>query len=139
MKKVLCFGAFDGLHPGHIDFFKQAKKFGDYLIVSVGTDGNVARIKNKKALFSQGERQELVGALSIVDEAVIGAEKDFYGAIKALGPAVICLGYDQWADEGDVKRELVKVGLTKVKVVRLKPYRQARAKSTQLKKRSVDF
>ena len=44
MKSVLVFGAFDGLHPGHLDFFLQAKKFGDHLIVSVGTDKNVEKI-----------------------------------------------------------------------------------------------
>lgn len=32
-KKALAFGTFDGLHEGHEDFFRQAKKFGDNLIV----------------------------------------------------------------------------------------------------------
>jgi len=27
MKKVLVFGTFDGLHPGHINFFEQAKSW----------------------------------------------------------------------------------------------------------------
>ena len=34
-KIVLCHGVFDLLHLGHIKHFKSAKKFGDYLIVSI--------------------------------------------------------------------------------------------------------
>ncbi|MBI4037566.1 adenylyltransferase/cytidyltransferase family protein [Candidatus Curtissbacteria bacterium] len=139
MRKVLVFGAFDGLHIGHLDFFRQAKKFGDYLIVSVGTNKNVESFKGKAPLFSQAERLELVNELAIVDKAVLGAEDDFYGAIRGLSPDVICLGYDQWAAEEEVRRELDGVGLTKTKIVRLKPYKKSRAKSTIVKKNSVDF
>lgn len=139
MKRVMCFGAFDGLHAGHLNFFKQAKKYGNFLIVSVGTDKNVAVIKGKAPLFSQKERLELVKNLRIVNLAVLGVEKDYYKAIKKYKPAVICLGYDQWAAEEDVRAELDRVGLIKTKVIRLKPYRADRAKSTHLKNRSVDF
>ena len=34
-KIVLCHGVFDLLHLGHIRHFEEAKKLGDYLIVSV--------------------------------------------------------------------------------------------------------
>ncbi len=139
MKKVMCFGAFDGLHPGHLDFFKQAKKYGKYLIVSVGTDKNVESIKEKSPHFDQGERLGLLSSLSIVDKAVLGAEKNFYDEIKKYMPDVICLGYDQWASEGDVRVELDRVGLKKTRVVRLKPYMEDRAKSTVVKKNSVDY
>lgn len=135
----MVFGAFDGLHPGHINFFKQAKAYGDYLIVSVGTDRNVAKIKGKKPLFNQSERLKLVEAVSLVDEAVLGAEENFWEHIKQLSPNVICLGYDQWASEAEVKRELDAVGLNETKIVRLKPYKEDIAKSTIIKKKSVDF
>lgn len=139
MKKVMVFGSFDGLHPGHLDFFKQAKKYGDYLIVSVGTDVNVEKIKGKKPLFAQDERLELIDNLKIVDQAVMGAANDFYLEIQIFGPDVICLGYDQWAKEDEVLAELAKVGLVDTKVVRLKPYEPDRAKSTIAKNKSVDF
>ncbi len=139
MKKVMVFGAFDGFHPGHLDFFKQAKKYGDYLIVSVGTDKNVEKIKGKKPLFTQDERLELISNLKIVDRVVIGAVDNFYLEIQIQGPDVICLGYDQWAKEEEVKAELAKVGLESTKVIRLKPYEPDRAKSTIAKNKSVDF
>jgi FAD synthetase len=139
MKKVMVFGAFDGIHPGHLDFFKQAKKFGDYLIVSVGRDVNVEKIKGKKALFAEEQRLELVSSLKIVDKAVLGASHNFYVHINEYKPDVICLGYDQWAKEEEVYSELKKVGLLNTSVVRLNPYQEDRAKSTHLKNNSVDL
>ena len=139
MKKVMVFGAFDGLHPGHLDFFRQAKNHGDFLIVSVGTDKNVKAIKGKTPLFNQKERLALAVAVELVDEAVLGAERDFYRAIKKYAPDVICLGYDQWATEDDVRVELDGVGLKVTKVIRLKPYKTSKAKSTIVKKNSVDW
>lgn len=139
MKKVMVFGAFDGFHPGHLDFFEQAKQYGDKLIVSVGTDLNVEKIKGKKPLFSQKERLRLVDSCRIVDRAVLGSEDNFFESIKSYEPDVICLGYDQWAKEEDVKAGLVNVGLIKTEVYRLKPYEENRAKSTIAKAKSVDF
>ena len=135
----MVFGAFDGLHPGHLNFFKQAKNYGDFLIVSVGTDNNVERIKGKKPLFNQKERLALTASVGLVDKALSGAERDFYRQIKKYKPDVICLGYDQWAAEDDVRVELDRVGLKKTRVIRLKPYKTSKAKSTIVKKNSVDW
>lgn len=139
MKKVMVFGAFDGLHPGHLDFFNQAKRLGDYLIVSVGTDKNVKKIKGRSSHFDQEERLALVSSLKIVDKAVLGAEEDFYFHIKKHSPDVVCLGYDQWASESDVRKKLASVGLSKTKVVRLSPHKEQKAKSTIVKAMSVDY
>ena len=135
----MVFGAFDGLHPGHLFYFKQARVFGDTLVVSVGTDRNVERIKGKKPLFNQDERLELVARCRLVDKAVLGSETDFYQHIKSVEPDVICLGYDQWAKEGDLRVELKKIGLGNIEIYRLKPYEKYRAKSTIAKTKSVDF
>ena len=139
MKKVMVFGAFDGLHPGHLDFFKQAKKYGDFLIVSVGTDNNVAAIKGKKPLFNQKERLALIASVELVDKSVLGAERDFYEEKRRHKPHIICLGYDQWVTEADARVKLDRVGLNKTKVIRLKPYKTSKAKSTIVKKDSVDW
>ena len=139
MKVVMVFGAFDGLHPGHLDFFQQAKKYGDTLVVSVGTDKNVEKIKGRRAHFNQKERLSLIKQLKIVDKAVLGAEEDFYAHVRQYRPDVICLGYDQWAKEDKLRGELNKVGLNNTQIVRLRPYKQDRAKSSITKKKSVDF
>jgi len=57
MKKVMCFGAFDGLHPGHLDFFRQAKRYGDFLIVSVGSfSTNIKSLTGFMILHPEGMR-----------------------------------------------------------------------------------
>lgn len=139
MKVVMVFGAFDGIHPGHLDFFRQAKEHGESLVVSVGLDKNVEKIKGKKPLFNQDERLDLVRQLKIVDNAILGAVDDFFQHVKQYSPDVICLGYDQWASDTMVKRELGKVGLTKTEVVRLMPFDPARAKSSIMKQKSAEF
>lgn len=139
MKRVMVFGAFDGLHPGHLDFFKQAKKFGDYLIVSVGRDVNVEKIKGKKPLFGEDERFELISNLKIVDKPAMGAVHDYFVQVGQYKPDVICLGYDQWASYDYVRENLNRIGLFNCEVVRLKPYKADRAKSSKIKKHSVDF
>ena len=37
-KIVLCHGAFDLIHPGHLDHFGKAKKLGDILVVTITSD-----------------------------------------------------------------------------------------------------
>ena len=139
MKKVMVFGAFDGLHPGHLNFFKQAKEFGDFLIVSVARDVNVKKTKGKTPLFGEEERLKLVENLKIVDKATIGAVHDYFVHIQMYNPDVICLGYDQWPSEKYVRENLDKVGLFKTEVVRLEPYKPKTAKSTIVKEKSVDY
>jgi len=45
--KVLAFGTFDILHPGHEFYLKEAKKHGDILDVVVARDSTVEKIKGK--------------------------------------------------------------------------------------------
>ena len=52
MTKVMVFGTFDYLHEGHKDFFRQAKQYGDELVVVVARDETVKQIKGKLQAFS---------------------------------------------------------------------------------------
>ena len=131
---VMVFGAFDGLHPGHLDFFKQAKKYGDFLIVSVGTDKNVKAIKGKKPLFNQKERLALVASVGLVDKTVLGAEKDFYRQIKKYAPVVICLGYDQNELKNDLKNNIKNGNVPEVRLITLKPHFPQKFKTSILEK-----
>ena len=55
--KVMVFGTFDGLHPGHLSYFKQARKYGDYLIAIVALDENVLQFKGHRPKFFQKHDQ----------------------------------------------------------------------------------
>ena len=60
MKKIMVFGTFDVLHKGHINFFKQAKKHGDHLLVVVARDKTVSLIKGIKPHYDEKERLKSV-------------------------------------------------------------------------------
>ena len=71
MKKVLTFGVFDYFHLGHLRLFKQAKQYGDYLIVAVQRDECVAEDKPGAVLrYSLDERIELIESIKIVDDVL---------------------------------------------------------------------
>lgn len=65
-KKVITYGTFDLLHPGHINLIKRAKELGDFLIVAVSTD-EFNLLKNKKSFFPYDVRIKMIEALPYVD------------------------------------------------------------------------
>jgi FAD synthetase len=132
MKKVMVFGTFDIVHPGHIYFFEKSKEFGDQLIVVVALDMNV---KNEKGSFphnNERKRVNEVKRLSIVDEAVLGNKDDKYKIIEEHKPDMICLGYDQQEDADKLVDEMLKRGIN-LSVVRLDPYKPEKYKSSKMR------
>ena len=64
-KKVLVAGYFDLLHSGHIRFLEEASKFGN-VFVSLGSDANSMKTKNKKPIFNESERKYMLQSLKYV-------------------------------------------------------------------------
>ncbi len=122
MKRVLVFGTFDILHPGHIYFLRQAKKYGDFLIVSLAREKYIKKIKGRRPRHSEIERKRLLESLKFVDKVVLGSKRDYLKHILRQKPDVIALGYDQEAFTESLKEKLAVKGL-KVKVVRIKSYK----------------
>lgn len=136
MRKVLVFGSFDGLHFGHLNFFKQAKEYGDYLIVVIARDATIKRIKNKSPLKNEKQRLKEIRKCKLVNEAVLGREDNPYLIIKKIKPDVICLGYDQKVFSDDLPEELKKMGL-KTKIFRMDPYKPKKFHSSIIKFKDV--
>ena len=132
MKKVMVFGSFDLLHPGHIHLFKQAKQYGDYLVVVIARDATIEKLKGSAPKYSERERKAHVQELRIVDKAVLGDAGEHFDAIEEFKPDVICLGYDQKFFADSLEEDLKKRGM-KIKIMRLMPYRASRYKSSNLK------
>ncbi len=128
MYKIMCMGTFDILHPGHLDYFKQAKEHGDYLIVVVARDSS-AIAEGKKLKFGEKERHTCVASVSIVDKAVLGNEGDKLKIVEQEKPDMICLGYDQKVNEEKLKEALAKRGLTP-KIIRATAYHPEKYKSS---------
>jgi|SRR3989344_6954780 len=123
MIKILVFGTFDGLHKGHRNFFKQAKKYGDYLVVVVGRDSTVQKTKNRLPKFSEQERLKAVQQDLHVSEARLGNEgNDPYKVIEEVNPDIICLGYDQTHFVDKLELKIKEMGLS-IEVKRLKAFK----------------
>lgn len=115
---VMAGGAFDIIHPGHIDTLLQAKALGDVLLVSVARDATFRRNKGREPLHNELVRQRLVSSLKMVDAAILGSEREILETAAKLAPDIIAIGYDQSHDTRLMKLNLAKRGL-KVKIVRL--------------------
>ena len=92
---VLAGGVFDIIHPGHIYTLNAAKALGDVLVVVVATDNTSEKMKKRKPLHAQEQRQELVNSLSMVDLCLVGQEDDIFKTVNLVRPQIIALGYDQ--------------------------------------------
>ena len=110
-KTVMCFGTFDGLHPGHEDYFRQAREHGDRLVVVLARDATVVDVKGDLPANNEQDRLAVVQQHVLVDEAVLGNLDDKYRVIEEYQPDVICLGYDQETFTDTLDVELTRRGL----------------------------
>ena len=116
-RRVVCAGTFDHLHPGHINFLRQAKELGGELIVIVARDDNVQKLKGLKPENEQYRKVNLEKT-GIPDKVVLGnLNKEPLSILKELIPDIVALGYDQRVSEQDIKAIL-----PDCEVVRLKPF-----------------
>ena len=72
---VIVSGYFSPLHVGHLDMMEAAASLGDKLVVIV--NNNEQQLAKKgKLIIDEQDRLRLVGALRIVDEAIISVDDD---------------------------------------------------------------
>ncbi|RJQ17131.1 FAD synthase [Candidatus Woesearchaeota archaeon] len=132
MVKVMAFGTFDVLHPGHSYFLREAKKLGDMLIVVIALDETVLKVKGQLPRDNQEQRRKNVQHNRAVDKSILGNAGDKYAIIEQEKPDIIALGYDQRAFVDRLEQELTKRNLHP-KIIRLKPFQEHIYKSSILK------
>lgn len=134
MKKILVFGTFDGLHPGHLNFLQQAAKLGQVFVV-VARDANVVHIKARKSHFSERSRLLKVAKVPNVFYARLGSQENFLQPIIEIEPDIIALGFDQKTfTPNELKTKLRKINLAP-KIIRLKSFQPEKYKSSLLPKK----
>ena len=72
MVKVMAFGTFDILHAGHIHMLREAKAYGDFLVVVVARDVTVLAVKHHSPKNSEEERLKNLQNLNIADKVMPG-------------------------------------------------------------------
>ncbi|MGE5438164.1 MAG: D-glycero-beta-D-manno-heptose 1-phosphate adenylyltransferase [Syntrophothermus sp.] len=106
-KVVFTNGVFDILHPGHVDYLNKAKALGDILIVGLNSDASVKRIKGeKRPIFNQEERGNLLASLKPVDYVSIFEEDTPFNIISDIIPDILVKGGD-WSIDNIVGRDIV--------------------------------
>ncbi len=133
MTKVLVFGTFDGLHPGHLAFLSEARDQADEVVVAVAQDLIIEQLKKRAPERKLGERLAALQKLGDVHEVVAGdSELGSYLCFQRLRPDIVAFGYDQTELEADFKRFQQATG-DETSTVVLKPYHPDTFKSSLLK------
>jgi D-beta-D-heptose 7-phosphate kinase/D-beta-D-heptose 1-phosphate adenosyltransferase len=92
-------GCFDVIHAGHVRTLEAARRHGDVLVVGINGDDSARRLKGPgRPVMPEGERAELLAALSCVDLVVIFPELSSLPTIEALRPDVWVKGGDYTLD-----------------------------------------
>ena len=76
-KIVLGAGTFDLPHAGHILFLEDCKKFGDILVVMVGSDKVIQKMKgSNRPVMNEHVRLKIIDSLKPVDYAFLDSFMD---------------------------------------------------------------
>lgn len=110
MKKIFVSGTYDILHAGHIQFFKEAKSIGDYLIVSFCSDKNLMVYKGRHSCMPDDNKKILLESIRYIDKVIVGDDDggiwDFVPAFLAEKPDILVVTEDD--KHADEKREFCK-------------------------------
>jgi len=102
---VFCTGCYDILQSGHAVFFNQCKELGDILVVGVGSDYVISKLKGPtRPVNPENNRLYLVAALQDVDYAILNGNElkqpgkiDFENVLSKLRPDIFVLNDDDSA------------------------------------------
>jgi D-beta-D-heptose 7-phosphate kinase/D-beta-D-heptose 1-phosphate adenosyltransferase len=118
---VFTNGVFDLLHIGHLRYLEEARRLGDALLVGVNSDRSVRLLKGSgRPITAEGERAEVLAALTCVDGVVIFDDESPRDLIQAIQPDVLVKGSD-WAEDAIVGRDIVEARGGRVVRVAIQP------------------
>ena len=126
-EQVIVFtnGCFDIIHSGHLDLLKEARSYGDKLIVGLNSDKSISKLKGpERPIIGQSERKKILLALKYVDEVIIFNEENPLKLIKKLKPSILVKGAD-YTKEQVIGGQFVESYGGQIKLVKL-----AKGKST---------
>ncbi len=138
-KIVYCSGSFDLFHAGHILFLEECKKLGDVLVVEVGSDSMLRKVKGKnRPILNEHIRLKIIDSLRPVDYCYIGEHEDetvkfssLIRTFKNLKPTLYVVNEDAY--ELKTRKKLFSKYDTKIVVLkRTAPKRFDNISSTQI-------
>jgi FAD synthetase len=130
MKKVLIFGTFDKLHPGHMYVLEQASKLGE-LYVLVARDNTIMKVKGRLPVQDENERLKKIQAVRFVKDVFLGDRSNYFNFLNRVVPDIICLGYDQKFLVERLKEEIAERKLA-IELITLEAFHPEKYKSSLL-------
>lgn len=130
--RVLVFGTFDVLHPGHIYFLQQASKLGLVSVV-LTPDSLVSHYKKIDAHHTFKQRRRRLGELKLVTEVYPSdLESGSFKIMTRIRPSIVLLGHDQKSLQDALKKWLLRQDF-KIMVKTAQAYRHGLYKSSRLR------
>lgn len=94
-KIVFTNGCFDILHLGHISYLREAKSYGDILVVGLNSNESVRRLKgDSRPINDEGDRAQILKELECVDFVIIFDEDTPLNLIAKIQPDILVKGAD---------------------------------------------
>ena len=123
---VLIGGCFDILHYGHIEFLKNAKAAGDYLVVALEPDESISNYKHRTPTHNQEERAEILASIRFVDHIillpVLKGFIDYNQLVTNIKPQVIAITANDPQITNKQKQASTVGAIVKVVTPRLKDF-----------------
>ncbi len=108
---VFTNGCFDLIHPGHVVYLREARAFGDRLLVGLNSDSSVRALKGPgRPILDAADRAAILGALRWVDAVVLFEEATPLELILRVRPDVLVKGGDYTPDRIVGAREVLSWG-----------------------------
>ncbi len=109
---VLANGIFDILHVGHIRYLKEAKKFGDVLIVAVNSDSSTKRLKgDRRPILDENSRVYIVSKIKYVDYVFLFDDLNVENVLEILHPDIHVKGGDYTVNTIPEREKALKLGI----------------------------
>ena len=105
-KIVLCHGVFDLVHLGHLEHFKTAKRFGDYLVVSLTKDKFIQKGPGRP-IFNEQQRMEYLRHIKVIDQVVISKTESSIDTINLIKPNFYVKGPDYKDSYKDKTKKII--------------------------------
>lgn len=132
IEKIMLFGSFDGIHPGHEYLINRARDISPNIILIIAHDQVIIDIKKQNPIYNLTKRishlQEKFADITIVaGDTQVG----LWSAIKEYRPNTIMVGYDQHGLKRALESIKDKYGFI---IIKADPYHPEKYKSSLLRK-----
>ena len=95
-KVIMCHGAFDIVHPGHVRHLMYAKTKADILVASLTCDNHLNKA-NYRPFVPQDLRAMNLAALEVVDYVIVDEQPTPIENIQLFQPDLFAKGYDYFS------------------------------------------